>query len=230
MISLRHLHKAYGRRTVLRDLTIDFAAGRLNLLLGDNGAGKTTCLQLLAGLQRADAGEISIAGCDLRTRRRDALARMAYLPQVPRFHPRLTPEHIAAFHARLRGRDARAADAALTQWGLDDHRRVPSAKLSGGLRQRLALAVFSLAPVPVRLLDEPGVSLDPAWREALRDYLTREAHERGVTVVVATHLLGEWNGFADSCRVLGHDSSVRTVAPDALMSAAANPVARPVLV
>ena len=216
MISLRHLQKAYGRRAVLRGLDLDFAPGKLSLLLGDNGAGKTTCLQLLAGLLRPDAGDITIAGCDLRTQRPAALARMAYLPQVPRFHPRLTPEHIIAFHARLRGRDQTAADAALCQWGLDDHRRTPSAKLSGGLRQRLALAVFSLAPVPVRLLDEPGVSLDPVWRRALRDYLTTEARERGVTVVVATHLLAEWNGFADTCHLLGADSTVRQVAPDTL--------------
>ncbi len=217
MISIRHLQKSFGRRAVLRDLNLSFAPGRVSLLLGDNGAGKTTCLQLLAGLQRPDGGELILAGCDLRRQRREALARTAYLPQVPRFHPRLTPEHITAFHARLRGRSAADAAAALRQWGLDDHRRVPSAKLSGGLRQRLALAVFSLAPVSVRLLDEPGMSLDPVWRERLRDYLAAEARERGVTVVIATHLLAEWNGYADACHVLAADSSVREVAPDTLV-------------
>jgi ABC-type multidrug transport system ATPase subunit len=75
---------------------------------------------------------------------------------------------------------------------------VPTSKLSGGLRQRLALAIFALANAPVLLLDEPGLSLDPVWRERLQQFL-RDETARGRTVLIATHLLGEWEGRADRC-------------------------------
>ena len=92
------------------------------------------------------------------------------------------------------------------------------ARLSGGTRQRLALAVLSLPDAPVLVLDEPGLSLDPDWRRFLHAEL-RAAARRGATVLVATHLLGEWNGQADRCLVLEGGRVGRELPPARLLEA-----------
>ncbi|MFH1500214.1 MAG: ABC transporter ATP-binding protein [Verrucomicrobiota bacterium] len=218
MILTRDLAKSFGSRAVLRGLDLAVEPAAITLLVGANGAGKTTTLRLLAGLSHADAGMIAIAGHDLRRSRRAALEQLAFLPQAPRFHPRLTTLQTAEFYAQLRGRPRRDAAAALDRWGMLEHADVPTGKLSGGLRQRLALAVFSVAEASVLLLDEPGLSLDPEWRASLQEYLV-DAAARGGTVLVATHLLGEWEGRADRCLLVENGRSQGELPPAELRRA-----------
>ena len=201
MILTCALTKSYGARPVLRGFDFVAEPGAITLLVGANGAGKTTTLRLLAGLADPDGGTVAIAGHDLRRARTAALAHLSFLPQAPRFHPRLTALQVAQFYGKLRGRAQAGVAEALEAWGLAEFADVPTAKLSGGLRQRLALAVFALANAPVLLLDEPGLSLDPEWRYRLQTFLFDEA-ARGRTVVVATHLLGEWEGRAHRCLLI----------------------------
>ncbi len=215
MIRVLDLKKSYGSRHVLTGLTFQVEPGAITLLVGANGAGKTTALRLIAGLSRPDAGTIMIAGHDLLHSRQSALAHVSFLPQAPRFHPRLTVSQTVEFYSRLRGRPAGAAALAIEAWGLPEFTRVPTGKLSGGLRQRLALAVFALADTPVLLLDEPGLSLDPLWREQLQHYIHREA-VRGRTVLVATHLLGEWEGRTDRCLMIEEGRTSGELPPDRL--------------
>src|SRR5690606_9206067 len=103
--------------------------------------------------------------------------------------------------------------AELHAWGLDEHLRATTAELSGGLRQRLALAIFALARAAVLVLDEPGLSLDPAWRLRLQQHLSREA-ARGAAVLVATHLLGEWEGKVDRCVLMESGQITATLPTD----------------
>ena len=198
MINASDLRKSFGSRGVLDGFELRVQPGAVTLLVGANGAGKTTALRIIAGLSEADAGSVTIAGHDLVRERGAALAHISFLPQAPRFHPRLTVLQTTEFYARLRGRPVAAARISLEAWGLAEFLAVPTGKLSGGLRQRLALAIFALADAPILLLDEPGLSLDPLWRERLHEFLREEA-ARGRTVLVATHLLGEWEGRADRC-------------------------------
>ena len=206
MILARDLSKSFGARSVLRGIDLAVEPGAITLMVGANGAGKTTTLRILAGLSEADAGAVSIHGHDLKKERAAALAHLSFLPQAPRFHPRLTTLQTAVFYGGLRGRSPREAEAALDSWGVLEFAHVPTGKLSGGLRQRLALAIFALANAPVLLLDEPGLSLDPEWRRSLQDFLVSEA-ERGRTILVATHLLGEWEGKADRCLLVENGRS-----------------------
>ncbi|HUG12238.1 MAG TPA: heme ABC exporter ATP-binding protein CcmA [Opitutaceae bacterium] len=212
MILVRNLTKSFGARRVLDGLDLEVEPGAVTLLVGANGAGKTTSLRLIAGLSSPDAGTIAIAGHDLFADRSSALAQMAFLPQSPRFHPRLTVRETTEFYAHLRGRRSEV-DCALDVWGLAEHSRVPTGKLSGGLRQRLALAIITLASAPVILLDEPSLSLDPEWRHHLQEFLSAEA-ARGCTVLVATHLLGEWEGRTDRCILVERGKARGDLPPD----------------
>jgi ABC-2 type transport system ATP-binding protein len=198
MIRIEHLTKRYGGKEVLRDLSLTAGAGQITLLIGANGAGKTTTVKVLAGLVRPDTGTILVQNADLRRNRRSAQQALSYLPQRPDFHPRFTCLQIARFYARLRGVAATRAEAVLELAGLSDHATVRTGELSGGLHQRLGLALLLLPDAPVLLLDEPGLSLDPAWRKRLQDTLCFEA-ERGKTVFLTTHLVAEWNNIAQRC-------------------------------
>ena len=213
MILVRDLKKSFGARRVLSGLDLTVEPGAVTLLVGTNGAGKTTTLRLIAGLSAPESGTILIGGRDLRRDRRNALAGLSFLPQAPRFHPRLTTRQTAEFYGKIRGRGGPAVDAALDLWGISEYAGVPTGKLSGGLRQRLALAVFALADAPVLLLDEPGLSLDPEWRTRLQSFL-RASAEDGRTVLVATHLLGEWEGQADRCLLVSQGRAQGELPPD----------------
>ncbi len=218
MIEARQIGKAFGRQVVLRGLDLTAPRGAVSLLLGDNGAGKTTLLRIVAGLSRPDAGYIRLNGYDLQASPRNALAQLSFLPQAPRFHARLTTRQVLHYYARLRNRSTDEAEEELARWALTEHARHRTADLSGGLRQRLALAICALARAPLFVLDEPGLSLDPHWRARLQEFLAEEA-ARGATVLVATHLLGEWEGRADRAFVLEHGAVAREAPVDALRDA-----------
>src|SRR5436309_231045 len=198
MIAAEHLIKHYGRKAVLRDMSMLARAGEITLLVGPNGAGKTTTIKVLAGLITPDSGTAHISSFDIVRDRIQAQRALSYLPQRPNFHPRLTCMDIIRFYARLRGIALSRGEAVLDQAGLREFERMPAGELSGGTRQRLGLALLLLPDALVLLLDEPGLSLDPAWRKRLQETLRFEA-ERGKAVLVTTHLIAEWNNVAHRC-------------------------------
>ena len=167
-------------------------------MVGPNGAGKSTTVKLLAGLIRPNEGSARINGFDIVEQTIAAQHSLAYLPQRPSFHPRLTCLEVLRFYAQLRGNPLTRCDAMLELTGLSDAARVRTQELSGGMRQRLGIAFLLLADAPVLLLDEPGLSLDPGWRKRLQETLRFESR-RGKAVLVTTHLIAEWNNVADRC-------------------------------
>ena len=198
MITVDRLTKSYGAREVLRGVSFRANPCGITLLVGPNGAGKSTTLKVLAGLVRPSSGLVKVKGFDVVADRLNAQSRLAYLPQSPSFHPRLSCLEVLRFYARLRGVPMARCEAMLELTGLTDATRIQTGMLSGGMRQRLGLALLLLADAPILLLDEPGLSLDPAWRRRLQETLHFEG-ERGKTVLVTTHLIAEWNNVADRC-------------------------------
>jgi len=199
MIDVTNLHKAYGDETVLDGASFSVDGGSIAAMVGPNGSGKTTTLHVLAGLATPDAGTATVDGVDVttdRSRRLSGQERLAFLPQDVRFHSALTPRQVLRFYAGLRDTPTDRLDARLEEVALLDAADDPCGTLSGGMRQRLGLALLDLADAPVLLLDEPALSLDPDWREVLMDRLQKRA-QTGATVLLATHLLEVWRPIID---------------------------------
>jgi ABC-2 type transport system ATP-binding protein len=197
MITAGIITKNYGRIPVLREISFAVRPSEITLLVGANGAGKSTTMRILVGLNRPNSGSAQINGFDIVKQRIAAQRSLAYLPQRPSFHPAMTCGEILRFYAKLRGVTARY-EAALNLAGLREFENVRTRALSGGTRQRLGLALLLLPDAPVLLLDEPGLSLDPGWRKRLQETLGFEA-SRGKTVLITTHLVREWNNVAQRC-------------------------------
>jgi ABC-type multidrug transport system ATPase subunit len=198
MICAENITKSYGHTEVLRCISLRADARQITLMVGPNGAGKSTTVKVLAGLIRPNSGTAHVNGFDIVEQRIAAQRSMAYLPQRPSFHPKLTCLEVLRFYAGLRGIPASRCEAMVQLTGLGDVAKTRTEKLSGGMRQLLGVAFLLLADAPVLLLDEPGLSLDPGWRKWLQQKLRFEA-ERGKTILVTTHLIAEWNDVADRC-------------------------------
>jgi ABC-type multidrug transport system ATPase subunit len=212
MISIENVTKNYGGKPVLRGISFEAKRGEVTLMIGPNAAGKSTTVKVLAGLVRPSSGAARVNGFEIVADRISAQRSLAYLPQRPSFHPKLTCLEVLRFYARLRGVLPSRCHAMLELTGLSDLAHDQTQKLSGGMRQRLGIAFLLLADAPVLLLDEPGLSLDPGWRKRLQETLHFEA-KRGKTVLVTTHLIAEWNNVADRCLLCRDGVIDRTLDP-----------------
>lgn len=215
MIQVKNLCKSYSDHEILNGLSLTAAPGHVTLLLGANGVGKTTTLRILSGLLQPDAGDALIGGYSIVRDRRHAQAQLSYLPQTIVFQPRLTCEALLRFYADIRGISRERIPVVLDRVGLHAHAHKYAGQLSGGLRQRLGLGIFLLPDAPVLLLDEPGLSLDPEWRDRLVEILQDEA-QSGKTVLITTHLLAEWEGVANRALLCHNGGKVTVIDPQHL--------------
>jgi ABC-type multidrug transport system ATPase subunit len=203
MIEARELVKSYGGSRVLNGASLCVNAGQCVVLTGDNGSGKTSLLHVLVGLRRADGGQVLWRGRDLtgagRRQWRAARREWGFLPQQTTLPRRASVRQMLAFHTRMRGVSIQTARQWLSEVGLADteHQRV--GELSGGMRQRLGIALTLFHEPNLIVMDEPAASLDPAWRGALTDWL-QSAAGRGAAVLVTSQLHETWNGKVRHCR------------------------------
>ena len=193
----------YGEREALRGVTFDVRPGELFGLLGPNGGGKTTLLQILATLRRSTSGTARVAGVDVAARAAEARRRMGVVFQHPALDVQLTPAENLRHQGHLyglRGRDLAARiEELLGRLGVADRADDRVKTLSGGLRRRVELAKGLLHAPCVLLLDEPTVGLDPGVRRDLWAYLRSLREREGVAVLVTTHLMEE----AEACDRIG---------------------------
>lgn len=197
---LRDIKKSYGKRCVLRGVSMDAERGEAVGIVGANGSGKSTLLRVLAGVLKPQAGEFLWEGSDL-LRSRAALERtVAYVPQGTA----LIDELSALDNLRLwyDGAALRASleDGMLRLLGIPDFLKVPAAKLSGGMRKRLSIGCAVARDPQILLLDEPTAALDLAARERLLDYFSA-FRARGGLILLATHDLREL-AFCSRCYML----------------------------
>ena len=184
MLEAQDLACLRGERVVFADLSFRLEPGGALLLVGANGAGKSSLLRLLAGLLRPEAGQLLWDGADALADRAAHAARLRYLSHQDALKPALTARENLLFFAGLWGGDV---DAALEALSLAPLAALPARVLSSGQKRRLALARLALGAAPLWLLDEPTVGLDAASVERLGGLLARHRAAGGM-VLAATHL------------------------------------------
>jgi ABC-type multidrug transport system ATPase subunit len=200
MVRAVGLSKRYGRLCALDGVSFTLTPGEIVALLGPNGAGKTTTFKCLLGVTQFD-GSVEVDGISAKANGKAARRRIGYLPQAPVFDPRDTCETLLQFLAELKGADPSRAGSLLERVHLYEQRNARVGHLSGGMRQRLALAAALLANPPLLLLDEPTANLDAGSRREFHDLLL-ELREEGRTIVLSTHFIDALGEIADRVIVL----------------------------
>ncbi|MES3035859.1 MAG: ABC transporter ATP-binding protein [Gemmatimonadota bacterium] len=223
MLSARGISVAYTAGVpALDSVTLEVPRGEVGGLLGPNGAGKSTLLRVLATLQRPDAGSVTVAGVDALADPDRARRHLGYLPQEFGFPPALTPLELLDHFALLKGFEQRGArrDAVrdmLARVNLWDDRGRAVRTLSGGMKQRLGIAVALIGAPDVLIVDEPTVALDPAERHRVHDLLVELAEERAV--LISTHLVADVDALCQHAVILHHGRIVRAGTPASLSAA-----------
>ncbi len=201
MIEVKHLTKCYGRVAAVNDVSFEIKAGEAFALLGPNGSGKTTMLKCLVGLSVPTKGEIRIN--NLQSETREARRMVSFLPQRLAFHEDLTAREVMKFYCDLRKLPARRVDDVLhnAHFDFNGFSHKPVGDLSGGMIQRLGLAVACLPDAPILILDEPTVSLDPEGAIRFREFLGL-LKDKGKTIVFSSHVLADVEHLADRVAIL----------------------------
>lgn len=202
-IRMSGVTKRFGERTVLDGIDLQGRAGERIAVVGDNGSGKTTMLRVAAGLSRPQAGQVHIHGVDVLRRPEQAKRLLGYIPQKVSFPAPLTALEIISFFASMKQVGLDRVDEVIAELGLESFLDKVPGQLSGGMLQRLALAVTLLDEPKLLLLDEPTVGLD---RERTADLhrLLMHASSRGCTILLATHQEQDVEQFARRCVVVEH--------------------------
>ena len=188
-INATNVTKAYGDFKAIDDLSLKVDKGGVWALLGPNGAGKTTFLKCILGL-REFSGTISIEGYDIVKNPKQAKMQIGYVPQHPTLYDELTVQETLRYFGDMRNVKRSRLKELLEFVGLELWARQPASALSGGMKQRLMLAVALLSDPPTLLLDEPTANLDVRRQLEFRDLINLLVSE-GKTVVLTTHLLGD---------------------------------------
>jgi ABC-2 type transport system ATP-binding protein len=209
VIDVQGLTKAFGGRRVVDDFSMRVARGQIYGFLGPNGSGKTTTIRMLCGLLVPDAGEGRCLGLDIRRQASAIKRQVGYMTQRFSLYEDLSIRENLDFVARVYGVAGRRArvDATLEQLGLAARARQLAGTLSGGWKQRLALAACLLHDPQLLLLDEPTAGVDPQARREFWETIHTLAAD-GLTVLVSTHYMDE----AERCHELAYIAYGRLLA------------------
>jgi ABC-2 type transport system ATP-binding protein len=208
-IDVAGLNKSFGDKHVVQDFSIQVAEGRICGFLGPNGSGKTTTLRMLCGLLTPDSGRGTCLGFDILKQADEIKRRTGYMTQRFSLYEDLSIAENLEFTARVYGLDRRAerVDQALERLGLSTRRGQLAGDLSGGWKQRLALASATLHEPQLLLLDEPTAGVDPKARRDFWDEIHVLAGQ-GLTVLVSTHYMDE----AERCHEIAYISYGKLIA------------------
>ncbi|MET7832511.1 ABC transporter ATP-binding protein [Micromonospora sediminicola] len=216
VIEVEHLHKRYGDTVAVDDVSFTVEQGEIFGVLGRNGAGKTTAVECVQGLRRADRGTVRVLGLDPVRDRTEVRQRVGAQLQESQLPDKLrVREALDLYRSFYRNRAD--IDELLADLGLAEQRDTAFHKLSGGQKQRLSVALALVGRPEIAILDELTTGLDPKGRRDTWDLVER-IRDRGVTVVLVTHFMAEAERLCDRLAVIDAGRVVAIDTPSGLMS------------
>lgn len=211
MIQAQNLTKSFGKLVAVDTVSFQINAGEAVAFWGSNGAGKTTLLRCLLGVIPFE-GNVHINGLDALKNSKAARRLIGFVPQEISFHDNLSVQETLAFYARLKKTTIDAAGERAEQLNLEQHLKKTVKELSGGMKQRLALAIALLAEPPLLFLDEPTANLDMKSRDDFLELLS-QLKKAGKTIVFSSHRLEEVFSFAGRVLVLDQGRLIADAPP-----------------
>lgn len=215
-IEVEALTKRYGPLCAVDDLSLTVRKGEVFAFLGPNGAGKTTTVEIIATLRPPTSGMVRVLGMDVTRHKRDIIRRIGVLPQGFASFDRITVSESILYYARLFGRKHADIDDLIDLTGLHDKRDVQFKYLSGGLKQRVGIAIALVNDPEIVFLDEPTTGLDPHARRAVWDVLLG-LKNRGKVVFLTTHYMEEAELLADTVAIISRGKLVAKGSPPELI-------------
>lgn len=215
-IVVESLTKRYRDLIAVNEVSFTVRKGEVFAFLGPNGAGKTTTVEIINTIRTATSGKVSILGMDVAKRKQDIIPRIGVLPQGFASFDRITVWESIQYYARLFGSKSTNVDGLIELANLNDKRNVQLMKLSGGLKQRLGIAIALVNDPEVVFLDEPTTGLDPHARRAVWDVLLNLKSD-GKTVFLTTHYMEEAELLADTAAIISKGKIIAMGSPNELI-------------
>lgn len=211
MLTLTQLSKTYDQHCAVRTLNLHIPKGEIWGFLGVNGAGKSTTMKMIAGLLKPSEGHVEVDGIDVHKDPLNAKKMIGYVPDRPYLYERLSAAEYLYFVGRLYGIPADEIEERSEKWlaefELSDKRGHLIESFSHGMKQRLVMASVFLHEPKLLIVDEPMVGLDPRGARRLKALLKRERDERGLTILLSTHTLGDAEEICDHILLI-HDGEL----------------------
>ncbi|MBS4752737.1 ABC transporter ATP-binding protein [Nocardioides sp. zg-ZUI104] len=217
-VSVRGLGKAYGEKVVVDDVSLDIAEGEVFGILGPNGSGKTTTVEMIAGVRVGDAGTVRVLGLDPWTDRHQVTKVLSIQLQESRLQAKITVQEAFELFSALYDDPLPWRETA-ERLGLGEHLARRFGQLSGGQQQRLSIALALLARPRVTILDELSTGLDPRARRDVWQ-IVRDLRAAGVTVLLVTHSMEEAQELCDRIAIIDRGRVRALDTPEGLIRAA----------
>lgn len=206
MIEVTHLTKRYGQHEAVSDLNFQLESGKVYGLLGANGAGKSTTMNLMTGCLAPTAGTVLVDGIDIYKNAKQAKAKFGYLPELPPVYPDMTVREYLRFVGQARGIPrtelAGRMDTVMAQTQVKTMENRLIRFLSKGYCQRVGIAQALIADPEIIILDEPTVGLDPKQIISIRKLIAELGNRH--TVILSSHILSEVQAVCDHVLILDH--------------------------
>lgn len=220
-IEVENLTKRYGVLLAVNDISFNVRNGEVFAFLGPNGAGKTTTVEIIETIRTPTSGKVRLLGLDVTKKKRDIVPRIGVLPQGFSSFDRITVRETIQYYSRLFSSRNTDIDGLIDLANLKEKATEQFKTLSGGLRQRLGIAVALVNDPEVVFLDEPTTGLDPRARRKVWEVMLG-LKKKGKTVFLTTHYMEEAELLADTVAIISKGKIIAMGSPDELIEGNAN--------
>ncbi|HEM3439105.1 ABC transporter ATP-binding protein [Streptococcus suis] len=216
MITVQHIHKQFGDKVALDNISFDIQKGQIFGFLGPSGSGKTTMIKIITGQLPADSGKSYLLGKESTLLSPEDFEAMGLVSDSSGFFEKMTLENNLLFYAKFFGVSSKEVEVILQKVGLLDSKKTIAEKLSTGMKQRMLLARALINSPKVLFLDEPTSGLDPTTSKRIHELLL-ELKGKGTTIFLTTHDMAEATFLCDQLVLLNQGNLVEKGSPQDLI-------------